>query len=85
MAHFWLSFVNDAGFAGVAVVEASGSVHAVAKAHTLGINPGGEVMIEVMIYELTNAVPPIVEAARAGKLLNRDEAIALNQAVQACA
>lgn len=40
---FYLSFVNENGFAGAAIVEAKGMAHAIEKAHALGINPGGEV------------------------------------------
>lgn len=42
---YWLSFVGDNGFLGVAIVRAFGEVHAVATAWDQGINPGGEVGI----------------------------------------
>lgn len=45
---WWLSFCdpgkpNGHQFLGVAIVKAPGFMHAVDKAHVLGINPGGEV------------------------------------------
>lgn len=40
---WWLSFADDTGFLGVAIVQASLMELAVSQAHSLGINPGGEV------------------------------------------
>lgn len=47
---WWMSFCDTdkpAGqeFLGVIVVEDLGPMHAISKAHELGINPGGQVMI----------------------------------------
>ncbi|MEE9220024.1 MAG: hypothetical protein V3U34_00605 [candidate division NC10 bacterium] len=40
----WLSFVDDSGFLGSALVyPAKDTIDACLKAHELGINPGGEV------------------------------------------
>jgi hypothetical protein len=40
---FWLSFADDSGFLGVAIVQAGGIVEATRTARTLDCNPGGEV------------------------------------------
>lgn len=58
MGLYWLSFVNTdlsaprdeqvpggGGFLGVCIVESTDPISAVAEAHRLGINPGGEVAI----------------------------------------
>lgn len=42
---FWLSFSGDGINLGCCIVDASDKTLAVIKAHNLGINPGGEVMI----------------------------------------
>ncbi|MET0410396.1 MAG: hypothetical protein ABW217_03830 [Polyangiaceae bacterium] len=39
---WWLSFVGEEGFRGVAIVDAPTFFEAVMKSHALGINPGGE-------------------------------------------
>lgn len=39
---YWLSFVDEAGFLGAAMVPASGVVSAARAAWALGCNPGGE-------------------------------------------
>ena len=41
---WWLSFVGEEGFKGGALVRAESLFDAVIKTHTLGINPGGQVM-----------------------------------------
>jgi len=41
---FYLSFASEAGFLGVAIVEADDFLDAVKCAHELGINPGGQVL-----------------------------------------
>lgn len=43
MSVWWLSFANDGGFLGGALVRGDTFPHAIAEAHRLGINPGGEV------------------------------------------
>lgn len=40
---FWLSFVNETGFAGVAIVDAPDIAAAIKHCWDLDINPGGEV------------------------------------------
>ncbi len=40
---FWLSFADDSGFLGAAIVEAPNIIAAIQKAWELKINPGGEV------------------------------------------
>lgn len=40
---WWLSFVNDSGFAGVTIVEAHTLAGALRRAWEVGANPGGEV------------------------------------------
>jgi len=42
---FWLSFADEDGHLGSCAVESTTEIGAVTKAHTLGINPGGEVAI----------------------------------------
>jgi len=44
LAWYWLSFADDDGFRGVAIVQARGVTTAIAKTHHLKINPGGQVM-----------------------------------------
>ena len=39
----WLSFATDTKFLGGVYVMARGFIHAIDKAHQLGINPGGQV------------------------------------------
>lgn len=41
---WWLSFADDDGFRGAALVFADSLVNAIREAHVLRINPGGEVM-----------------------------------------
>jgi hypothetical protein len=41
---FWLSFADETGFLGVAIVDSDDFLTAVDKCHELGINPGGEVL-----------------------------------------
>lgn len=43
MKWWWLSFVDESGFLGVAIVQDRSFAGAVLRAHALGINPGGEV------------------------------------------
>lgn len=40
---WWLSFADDDGFRGVAIVDAPSFIEAVMKTHVLDINPGGSV------------------------------------------
>lgn len=83
-ALYWLSFVDSdlsappdeqvpggGGFLGVCIVEADNPISAVAEAHRLEINPGGEVAIYGPIP--TEAYP---EDAR-NRLLTAEEAQAL--------
>lgn len=44
MRWFYLSFADDDGFRGAAIVEAKGILGATLYCNLLGINPGGEVM-----------------------------------------
>lgn len=64
---FYLSFADDDGFRGAAIVEAPGEAHAIQLTHTLGINPGGQVAMF--------AVPdgaPVPDAAKNRLLSKRD-------------
>ena len=54
---YYLSFADDDGFKGVCVVEASDGIEAVKKAHRLGINPGGQVMITLIPREVHDKAP----------------------------
>lgn len=63
---FWLSFA-EGRFLGAAIVQAQGAMHAIEKAHRLGINPGGE----VASWELPPDVTIPDEAQ--DRLLGRDE------------
>ena len=65
---WWLSFADDDGFLGVAVVTGFGLADAVSTAHRLGINPGGSVQIIELAPEY---VPP--ESYR-NRLLTKEEA-----------
>jgi len=40
---WWLSFAEDDGFRGVAIVQGQDMAAAIARAHLLKINPGGQV------------------------------------------
>jgi hypothetical protein len=42
---YWLSFADESGNLGGCFVRANSPLEAVERAHELGINPGGEVMI----------------------------------------
>ncbi len=64
---FYLSFADDKGFLGAAIVETCGEMHAIELAHTLGINPGGE----VMVFEVPEGAP-LPEAAK-NRLLSKNE------------
>lgn len=57
MALFWLSFADDDGLLGVALVEGTSELEAVRAAHTRGCNPGGEVMMVEFPVELATRVP----------------------------
>ena len=45
MRLYWLSFADDDRLLGVAFVEGMTAIDAVREAHSLGCNPGGEVMM----------------------------------------
>lgn len=69
---WWLSFVGDDGFLGVAIVRACDPVTAVCNAHVLGVNPGGEVCAAPLLPEMK-----VPEWARE-KLLNREQCEIVN-------
>lgn len=50
----WLSFADDTGFLGAAIVQGGGMMEATMRARQLGCNPGGEVVGE----PLENLPPP---------------------------
>jgi hypothetical protein len=64
---WWLSFADDTGFLGVAIVEAGGIMEAAVAAKLAGCNPGGE----VLAYPIPVDKLP-VEKLR-NRLLSRDD------------
>lgn len=44
MPWWWLSFADETGFLGAAIVRGVDAHDAVRRSHRLGLNPGGEVM-----------------------------------------
>lgn len=50
---YYLSFADDSGFLGCAIVSAFGPTDAVRQTHLKGINPGGE----VMMHPIPNGTP----------------------------
>lgn len=69
----WVSFADDGGFLGVAVVVAADITGAVAECWRLGINPGGEALGFMLAGE---AVP----AGYRNRLLTAEECVTLNGA-----
>lgn len=68
---WWLSFANEAGFLGVAIVRAPDMVAAVRAAHRLRCNPGGEVNGWPVPEDAGLGDP---RAIWVGRLLNKAEA-----------
>ena len=97
---FWLSFCDadrPAGtqFLGACLVEAEADLLAVARAHDLGINPGGEVlMVECPSENEARFPPPITDQTReqlaeesrewVGEVARKVVAVQLGQASAAC-
>lgn len=66
---YYLSFANEDGFLGGAMVEASSHVEAVKVTHRLGINPGGDILVApVPDCELTDKL-----LAKKNRLLTIEE------------
>jgi hypothetical protein len=67
LRRYYLSFADDdaGGFLGVAIVEARGPTLAIMRCNSLGINPGGEVLIIAMP---TPVLPELMN-----RLLNKAE------------
>jgi hypothetical protein len=64
---FYLSFADDDGFRGAAIVEAHGPAHALQLTHRLGINPGGE----IATWEIPEGAP-LPDAAK-NRLLSKED------------
>lgn len=64
---YYLSFVNDSGFLGAAIVQARGIVSASRVAHERGCNPGGEML--ALALEESDPIP----ADKTYKLLSQEE------------
>ena len=67
-ARWYLSFATEDEFLGAVIVDADNVIDATIKAHTLGINPGGE----VLGYNITNA--PVDVSKYMDRLLTLEEA-----------
>ena len=68
---YWLSFADETGNLGVAIVRSYGILNAVAKATKWNANPGGEVLCALLPEEIT------VDKANANRLLTPGEANAM--------
>ena len=66
---FYLSFAGPEGFRGGLFIQAPGVTHTILRAHSLGINPGGE----VASLELTDEQMATVPDGLRGRLLTRQE------------
>lgn len=75
MKTFWLSFVGDAGFLGVCIVDAETSQAAVDRAKDLGIHPGGD----THSYAVAKSDPLRAACEKLGRdrLISQDELEAL--------
>ncbi len=74
MSYFWLSFADGdlpkgQQFLGACIVQAETNIDAVTKAHLLGINPGGEVMM--VEIESAGAIKEILENHPLNTLLSK--------------
>ena len=64
---WWLSFADESGSLGVAIIAAPNFLSAVERAHELQINPGGEVRGSLIDPEPTEAIPPGYQNRLLGK------------------
>ncbi len=73
VSRWYLSFADERGFLGAAIVQAQGITTATMRAHRLGINPGGQ----VAAYEVPSEVE--IQPGMMDRLLNREEAESLGR------
>lgn len=78
MRWWWLSFADERGFLGVAVVQAIGFIEAVLVTKAIGINPGGEV--KGLALEELSATQVAVLVANRDRLLSRADIEAMDLA-----
>lgn len=77
----WMSFANDNGFLGVAIVRGKTIAEALRTTHALGINPGGTVMAGAIPAEIEPAIP----VSDVNRLLSEAESTVLKGALEAFA
>lgn len=73
--YWWLSFADEDGFRGVAIVRARDMVEAVVICHRLGINPGGQVLGWPCPFDKEHTV----DAAMTNRLLTKAEVLSMTE------
>ena|ERR1700688_3762477 len=77
LSWWYLSFAEPGRFLGAVIVQAHGPTSAIQNAHSLGINPGGQVM-SLGIGIADGRVEALVPEEMRNRLLTRDEVEALD-------